>query len=411
MVLSTYPEVVARAGGHDRPDGRVDQPPGGPRLHGRRLRLLALPAGDVDGVAPRGRRGRAGREPVRRRGRAVRWPDACRGPSSPATSPRPRPTPTARRASSRTMAEGRDPTFSASCLGDARSTASTVRASWTPRPRSPHRSAAEPGGVPQGQPIGVAGGLVLRVMSWNLWWRFGPWAERQPAIAAVLAAERPDLVGLQEVWVEEGGANQAEVLAGRRGLHAAVGEVRFRDGLAFTNAVLSRWPLRTVGAPPLPRADGSPSHRQVVLATVDAPFGAGHVPDHPPRLALRRLRRPGGAGSGDRRPRWPNAGGDPAAAFPAVLTGDLNAVPDADELRLLTGATGAAGARTRLHRRLGRGRRRRPRPHLGPPQPPSRRRHLAPAPARLRTGLLAPPQAARLGAAVLAGGRPSRSGA
>ena len=96
-------------------------------------------------------------------------------------------------------------------------------------------------------------------MSWNLWWRFGPWAERQPVIAAVLAAEQPDLVGLQEVWVEEGGANQAEVLAGASGLHAAVGEVRFRDGLAFTNAVLSRWPLRTVERHRLPRADGSSS--------------------------------------------------------------------------------------------------------------------------------------------------------
>ena len=179
---------------------------------------------------------------------------------------------------------------------------------------------------------------MLRVMSWNLWWRFGSWAQRQPAIAAVLAAEQPDLVGLQEVWVEEGGANQAEVLAGASGLHAAVGEVRFRDGLAFTNAVLSRWPLLTVEHHRLPRADGSPSHRQVVLVTVDAPVGpitflTTHL-DWPFDASAARVAqvRAIAALVAERR-------GDPATAFPAGLTGDLNAVPDADEVRLLTGAT------------------------------------------------------------------------
>src|SRR3954454_13645125 len=160
-------------------------------------------------------------------------------------------------------------------------------------------------------------------MTWNVWWRFGPWAERQRAIASVLAAERPDVVGLQEVWVEEGGVNQAEALAAPLGLHAAVGEVRFRDGLAFTNAVLSRWPFRTVEHHRLPRADGSPSHRQVVLAEIDAPFGpfvflTTHL-DWPFDASADRVAqaRATHALVAERR-------GDPARAFPAVLTGDLN---------------------------------------------------------------------------------------
>ncbi|MDX2860114.1 endonuclease/exonuclease/phosphatase family protein, partial [Streptomyces scabiei] len=40
----------------------------------------------------------------------------------------------------------------------------------------------------------------MRVVTWNLWWRFGPWQERQKAILAVLRELRPDAVGLQEVW-------------------------------------------------------------------------------------------------------------------------------------------------------------------------------------------------------------------
>ena len=39
----------------------------------------------------------------------------------------------------------------------------------------------------------------LSVASWNLWWRFGPWADRQPAIDATLQRIAPDVVCLQEV--------------------------------------------------------------------------------------------------------------------------------------------------------------------------------------------------------------------
>ena len=40
----------------------------------------------------------------------------------------------------------------------------------------------------------------MRVMTWNLWWRFGPWVERLPAIVAVVREQQPDVVLLQEVW-------------------------------------------------------------------------------------------------------------------------------------------------------------------------------------------------------------------
>jgi endonuclease/exonuclease/phosphatase family metal-dependent hydrolase len=40
----------------------------------------------------------------------------------------------------------------------------------------------------------------LRVMTWNLWWRFGSWRTRFVGIRAVLHAQRPDIIGLQEVW-------------------------------------------------------------------------------------------------------------------------------------------------------------------------------------------------------------------
>ena len=179
---------------------------------------------------------------------------------------------------------------------------------------------------------------VLRVMTWNVWWRFGPWQQRQQALGAVLAEQRPDVVGLQEVWIEEGGRNQAAELAEVLGYRWVTTTPRFREGFAFVNAVLSRWPIVEATTAPLPRADGEPSHRQALLANIAAPFGRllfvtthldfafdGSATRVAQTCELARL-------IADRR-------GDPAAAFPPVLAGDFNALDHADELRLLTGAT------------------------------------------------------------------------
>jgi endonuclease/exonuclease/phosphatase family metal-dependent hydrolase len=174
-------------------------------------------------------------------------------------------------------------------------------------------------------------------MTWNLWWRFGPWARRQAAIATVIAEAAPDLIGLQEVWVEQGGVNQAEALAGPLGFHVAHGELRFRDGLAFTNAVLSRFPIDQRWRVPLPSASGGPSHRQALAVRVAAPWGPvlfvtthldfafdASATRHAQAAAVCRF-------VAAHRP-------DPAEGYPAIVTGDLNAVPDSDEVRALTGA-------------------------------------------------------------------------
>ena len=174
-------------------------------------------------------------------------------------------------------------------------------------------------------------------MTWNVWWRFGPWQQRQQALGAVLAAQAPDVVGLQEVWIEEDGRNQAAELAADLGHHWATTTPRFRDGLAFVNAVLSRWPIEATTAA-LPRADGTPSHRQALLADIDAPFGRlTFVNTHLDFAFDASATRVAQAAElarliADRR-------SDPQEAFPPVLAGDFNALDHADEIRLLTGAT------------------------------------------------------------------------
>jgi endonuclease/exonuclease/phosphatase family metal-dependent hydrolase len=185
-------------------------------------------------------------------------------------------------------------------------------------------------------------GVRCRVATWNLWWRFGDWARRLDAIAAALADAQPDVVGLQEVW-SAGERNAAAELAARLGLHWAwvpsphpqrwqrrIGD----DSLGFGNAVLSRWPVAAIGHARLPAPDGPPDGRTVLGASLRTPRGTlpfftTQLSAFPGRSALRCEQV--------RTIARFVATHSPGTALPPVVTGDLNAVPESDEVRLLEG--------------------------------------------------------------------------
>ncbi|GGS81305.1 endonuclease/exonuclease/phosphatase family protein [Streptomyces griseoviridis] len=264
----------------------------------------------------------------------------------------------------------------------------------------------------------------MRVVTWNLWWRFGPWAERQKAVLAVLRELRPDVVGLQEVWAADGGGNLAEWLAGELGLHwawaaygaperwqrrlpggAAGAGVRAGAGGAggagvragssspgaragtgvsghtgvpaergasarpgaqagagvpvrpgaqadtgvparsgapthtaprpaaavIGNAVLSRWPVLEQAVLRLPAPEELDDGRVALHARLDAPghpvpFCTAHLTSAPHATEVRRAQVAAVTAFVARHGR---------AAFPPVLTGDFNAGPGTDEIRLL----------------------------------------------------------------------------
>lgn len=173
----------------------------------------------------------------------------------------------------------------------------------------------------------------MRVVTWNLWWRFGPWQERAAAITATLARIDADVVCLQEVWAADG-RRQADDLAAELG-YAAVGSA---DGAerVVGNAILSRHPILESEIVVLPRDDAAPGPRTVVRARLDTPHGPSEV--FCTHLAYR-------VDESDLRRRQLTEicrlvaarRGDPDTAFPPVLCGDLNAVPTSDEIRCLTG--------------------------------------------------------------------------
>ena len=52
----------------------------------------------------------------------------------------------------------------------------------------------------------------VRIVTWNLWGRYGPWEARLPVIVENLRAIDADILALQEVW-EDDTRNQACELA------------------------------------------------------------------------------------------------------------------------------------------------------------------------------------------------------
>src|SRR5262245_18494577 len=175
----------------------------------------------------------------------------------------------------------------------------------------------------------------LRVLTWNLWGRGGPVEERLAGIAAVLVEAQPDVVALQEVWEEEDGRSQAEHLASSLGFAHAYGRRYAMAGAAIGNAILSRWPIVGVEIRTLPAPAELDELRNVVRAEVDGPrgrigiytthlnwrFDQSHVRQAQVRAIAQFIDE--------------HAHDD----YPPILAGDLNAAPDADELRMLTGRT------------------------------------------------------------------------
>lgn len=111
-------------------------------------------------------------------------------------------------------------------------------------------------------------------MTWNLWWRFGDWETRQAGIDAEVARVKPDILCLQEVYGEEGGEHQADRLAEvMGGAFVAEGRRRYRNGLSFSNVVISRWPVTNSFRRHLPSARGAPSPRTLSGGLVHHPEG------------------------------------------------------------------------------------------------------------------------------------------
>lgn len=194
--------------------------------------------------------------------------------------------------------------------------------------------------------------MTVRIATWNVWWRFGDHEARGPAIARELARVDADVVCLQEVWGEVGargddlegtpvvdgpgaeGRFQAAEIAGELDLPEwRYSWHRSHEGATFGNAILSRWPVQRTAVLALPPGDHHPEYRTALLVEVATPAGPVAVAtthlnflwDHS-RVRQQQVTA---------ICQW--LADERTVDAPVVLTGDMNADPMSDEMRMLTG--------------------------------------------------------------------------
>jgi endonuclease/exonuclease/phosphatase family metal-dependent hydrolase len=189
----------------------------------------------------------------------------------------------------------------------------------------------------QYEPYGPVVETTVRVVTWNVWGRFGRWEERQAGIEDELAKVAPDLVCLVEAWSTDE-VTEPAVVAKRLGkdhhLHAGTWQ---EEGWTSGVGLVSRWPIsaheyrplraddgREAGGALFAAIDGDRGLIQLFVAMLDYPLDASAVRQAQVRQLATFI------GEVTRR------------RHPIVVCGDFNAGPDSDELRMLTGRTSTA---------------------------------------------------------------------
>jgi endonuclease/exonuclease/phosphatase family metal-dependent hydrolase len=184
-------------------------------------------------------------------------------------------------------------------------------------------------------PYGQLVESTIRIVTWNVWGRFGDdWKERQAGIEEVLFEAGPDVVCLVEAW-RQGEKNQPELIAERLELphHHFAGDWEREDWVSGVGFV-SRWPMSEPVRRPLHDemgagfgqavyvlVDGERGPIQLFIAMLDYPLDASALRQAQTRQLARFISEV------TRRRDL------------TVVCGDFNAGPDSDEIRMLTGRT------------------------------------------------------------------------
>jgi endonuclease/exonuclease/phosphatase family metal-dependent hydrolase len=187
-------------------------------------------------------------------------------------------------------------------------------------------------------PYGPVVESTVRVVTWNVWGRYGSGPEaRQTALEDVLAQVEPDVICLNEAW-RHGASSQPERIARRLGMpyHHFAGDWQQEDWVSGTGLVC-RWPMSEPQNRPLRAEDGTGTGQvlhvtitgergpiQLFAVMLDYPLGASAVRQDQVRQLVRFI-------------------GEVASRRDLVIVcGDCNTDPDSDEIRMLTGRAAVA---------------------------------------------------------------------
>ena len=82
----------------------------------------------------------------------------------------------------------------------------------------------------------------VKVLSWNIWWKFENYIKRQELIFEELQILKPDILCLQEVWEDDEGS-QAEKISDLLGYEYCYAKSFEFDKVSFGNAIISKYPI------------------------------------------------------------------------------------------------------------------------------------------------------------------------
>ncbi|MFE9407137.1 endonuclease/exonuclease/phosphatase family protein [Streptomyces sp. NPDC006530] len=164
----------------------------------------------------------------------------------------------------------------------------------------------------------------MRAVTLNIWGRGSAWRRRLPLIRAELVRLVPDVVGLQEVW-RSGSRCQAERIADDLGYHVTYARAAWRGWGSQGNALLTRVPVERYEVLPLPTAGVEP--RSVLCAEVGSmTVLVTHLTWEWEHTRIRQ-----------RQVRFLAELAARQAGREVLVLADLNAAPDTEEIRWLTG--------------------------------------------------------------------------
>ncbi len=173
----------------------------------------------------------------------------------------------------------------------------------------------------------------LRVLTLNLWQRYGTWADRRSLIIDRIRALRPDLVAFQESIQNDDYDQVADLL----GPEFNVAHQKGRDPSGMGISIASRWPLgevRQVDLSVTPRTAGFPCGTLVAEVIAPAPIGPLLLVNHFPNWQLnfeheRELQAVAAARFVEERIGQTDQ--------QVVMVGDLDADPNAASIRFWSG--------------------------------------------------------------------------
>lgn len=179
----------------------------------------------------------------------------------------------------------------------------------------------------------------LRVLTMNLWQRYGAWAERRAVLIDGLRALHPDLVAFQEVIKNDEDDQMLDLL----GPDWAFAHQQRRDPSGMGISIASRWPIsqmQEIDGHVTPRTLNFPCGTLIAEVQAREPVGPLLFVNHFPSFQLsfeyeRELQTVAAARAVEER----------VSQHPqqVVLVGDLDAAPEAASIRFLSGRQSLGG--------------------------------------------------------------------